>query len=50
MHAGVPLGGAVASLVAMMGLHEDWQSIFLVGGIMPLLLVVPLYLAMPPFR
>lgn len=50
MYAGVPLGGAVASLVAMMGLHEDWQSIFLVGGILPLLLVVPLYILMPPFR
>lgn len=50
MYAGVPIGGAVASLVAMMGLHEDWQSIFLIGGVLPLLLVVPLYLLMPPFR
>lgn len=50
MYAGVPLGGAIASIVAMMGLHEDWQSIFLIGGILPLLLVVPLFLLMPPFR
>lgn len=50
MYAGVPLGGAIASIVAMMGLHEDWQSIFLIGGILPLLLVVPLYILMPPFR
>lgn len=50
MYAGVPLGGAVASVVAMTGLHEDWQSIFLVGGVLPLLLVVPLYLLLPPFR
>jgi AAHS family 3-hydroxyphenylpropionic acid transporter len=50
MYAGVPLGGAIASVVAMMGLHEDWQSIFLIGGILPLMLVVPLFLLMPPFR
>jgi MFS transporter, AAHS family, 3-hydroxyphenylpropionic acid transporter len=50
MYAGVPLGGAIASGVAMMGLHEDWQSIFIVGGILPLLLVAPLFLLMPPFR
>lgn len=50
MYAGVPLGGAVASIVAMLGLHEDWQSIFLVGGILPLLLVVPLFILLPPFR
>ena len=50
MYAGVPLGGAIASGVAMMGLHEDWQSIFLVGGILPLLLVVPLFLLLPPFK
>ncbi|PZQ48173.1 MAG: 3-(3-hydroxy-phenyl)propionate transporter MhpT [Rhodovulum sulfidophilum] len=50
MYAGVPIGGAIASLVAMMGLHEDWQSIFVVGGILPLLLVVPLYRMLPPLR
>lgn len=50
MYAGVPLGGAVASVVAMLGLHEDWQSIFIIGGILPLLLVVPLFILMPPFR
>lgn len=50
MYAGVPLGAAVASLVAMVGLHEDWQSIFIIGGVLPLLLVVPLYVLMPPFR
>ncbi|TPE48197.1 3-(3-hydroxy-phenyl)propionate transporter MhpT [Amaricoccus solimangrovi] len=50
MYAGVPLGGAIASVVAMMGLHDDWQSIFLIGGILPLLLVAPLFLLMAPFR
>lgn len=50
MYAGVPLGGAIASGVAMLGLHDDWQSIFVVGGILPLLLVGPLYLLMAPFR
>ncbi|MFK4047827.1 4-hydroxybenzoate transporter (plasmid) [Roseomonas mucosa] len=50
MYAGVPLGGAIASLVSMVGLHEDWQSIFFIGGLMPLVLVIPLYLILPSFR
>lgn len=50
MYAGVPLGGAVASLVAMDGLHGGWQSIFLVGGILPLILIVPLLTLLPPLR
>lgn len=33
VYAGVPLGGAVASGVSMLGLHGgDWHTIFLVGG------------------
>ncbi|AWK89648.1 3-(3-hydroxy-phenyl)propionate transporter MhpT [Azospirillum thermophilum] len=50
MYAGVPLGGAIASAVAMMGLHGDWQSIFLIGGVLPILLVVPLLLLLAPFK
>jgi AAHS family 3-hydroxyphenylpropionic acid transporter len=50
MYAGVPLGGAVASLVSMLGLHGDWQTIFLVGGLLPLVLVGPLVLLLAPFR
>ncbi|MDK1494099.1 MFS transporter [Sinorhizobium sp. 7-81] len=49
MYAGVPLGGAVASGVAILGLHGgDWHSIFLVGGIMPLLLAPAIYILLPP--
>ncbi|AIC31123.1 3-hydroxyphenylpropionic transporter MhpT (plasmid) [Rhizobium etli bv. mimosae str. IE4771] len=49
MYAGVPLGGAVASGVAMLGLHGgDWHSIFLVGGIMPLLLAPTIHILLPP--
>ena len=40
MYAGIPLGGAIASGVSMLGLHGgDWHSIFLIGGILPLILV-----------
>ncbi|WP_321380280.1 3-(3-hydroxy-phenyl)propionate transporter MhpT [Rhizobium sp.] len=47
MYAGVPLGGAVVSLLAMAGLHDDWRSIFIAGGVAPLLLVGPLMLLLP---
>lgn len=51
MYAGMPLGAAVASLVALMDLHGgDWRSIFLVGGILPLLLVPFIYLGLPPLK
>lgn len=48
MYAGVPLGGAIASGVSMMGLHGDWRMIFLVGGIMPLVLVPFVHFMLPP--
>lgn len=49
MYAGVPMGGAVASGVAILGLHGgDWHSIFLVGGIMPLLLAPAIHMLLPP--
>ncbi|MCM2294486.1 3-(3-hydroxy-phenyl)propionate transporter MhpT [Allorhizobium sp. BGMRC 0089] len=48
MYAGVPLGGGVASVIAMAGLHDDWRSIFIAGGIMPVLLVGPLLALLPP--
>ncbi|PZU21338.1 MAG: 3-(3-hydroxy-phenyl)propionate transporter MhpT [Shinella sp.] len=51
MYAGVPLGGAVASGVAMLGLHgDDWHSIFVVGGILPLLLAPFIHTLLPPLR
>lgn len=49
MYAGVPLGGAVASGVAMLGLHGgDWHTIFLVGGIMPIVLAPFVHTMLPP--
>lgn len=51
MYAGVPLGGAVASGVAMVGLHgDDWHSIFVVGGLMPLLLAPLIHAMLPPLQ
>ncbi len=50
VYAGVPLGGATVSLVAMAGLHNDWQSIFIIGGVLPLLLIVPLWHYLPPLH
>jgi AAHS family 3-hydroxyphenylpropionic acid transporter len=48
MYAGVPLGGAAVSIVAMLGLHDDWRLIFIIGGVLPLILVVPLMTMLPP--
>ncbi|SIQ18558.1 MFS transporter, AAHS family, 3-hydroxyphenylpropionic acid transporter [Rhizobium sp. RU35A] len=49
MYAGVPLGGAIASGVATLGLHGgDWHMIFLVGGLMPLVLAPFVQLLLPP--
>lgn len=51
MYAGMPFGAAVASLVALLGLHGgDWRSIFLVGGILPLLLVPFIAMGLPPLK
>ena len=40
MYCGVPLGGALAAVVAMFS-SEHWQTTFIIGGLVPLL-VVPL--------
>lgn len=51
MYAGVPLGGAIASLVAMAGLHGgDWRAIFFVGGVLPILIVPFIQLMLPPLK
>ncbi len=46
MYAGVPLGGALAAVVAML-FGEHWQMTFFIGGLAPLL-VVPLMLLWLP--
>lgn len=49
MYAGVPLGGAIASGVAMLGLHGgDWHTIFVVGGLLPLVIVPFVQFLLPP--
>lgn len=40
MYAGTPLGGALASVVAVLSTSEHWRAVFIVGGIAPLLLAV----------
>lgn len=46
MYSGVPLGGALAAVVAMFS-HDHWQMTFIIGGLAPLL-AVPLMLALLP--
>lgn len=45
--AGLPLGGALAGLLARSPLAEDWRMIFVVGGIAPLLAAPLLHLVLP---
>ncbi|MBM3104135.1 MAG: 3-(3-hydroxy-phenyl)propionate transporter MhpT [Pseudomonas sp.] len=46
MYAGVPLGGALAAVVAMFS-HDHWQITFIIGGLAPLF-AVPLMLLLLP--
>ncbi|SEN24323.1 MFS transporter, AAHS family, 3-hydroxyphenylpropionic acid transporter [Pseudomonas sp. ok272] len=46
MYCGVPLGGALAAVVAMFS-TEHWQTTFIIGGLVPLL-VVPLMVWLLP--
>ncbi|AHG41178.1 MFS transporter [Pseudomonas syringae CC1557] len=46
MYSGVPLGGALAAVVAMFT-SEHWQTTFIIGGLAPLL-VVPLMILLLP--
>ncbi|HEY0212111.1 MAG TPA: 3-(3-hydroxy-phenyl)propionate transporter MhpT [Paenirhodobacter sp.] len=49
MYAGIPVGGAIASGVAMLGLHgDDWRSLFVVGGLLPLALAPFIHRLLPP--
>jgi len=48
---GMPLGGAVAGLVARTPMAlDDWRTIFLVGGLAPLLIAPLLYWLLPAGR
>ncbi|WLH86931.1 3-(3-hydroxy-phenyl)propionate transporter MhpT [Pseudomonas sp. FP2338] len=46
MYCGVPLGGALAALVAMFS-SEHWQTTFIIGGLAPLLAVPLMILLLP---
>jgi AAHS family 3-hydroxyphenylpropionic acid transporter len=46
MYAGVPLGGALAAVVAML-FTDHWQATFIIGGLAPLL-VAPLMILLLP--
>lgn len=49
MYAGIPLGGGSAAVVSMLGLWGDnWQVLFLIGGILPLLLSPFIHFGLPP--
>jgi AAHS family 3-hydroxyphenylpropionic acid transporter len=46
--AGMPAGGALASLIGFLGgAHGDWRIVFYVGGIAPLALALVMALALP---
>jgi AAHS family 3-hydroxyphenylpropionic acid transporter len=42
-YSGMPFGGALASLVSLLGGPGHWRTIFLVGGVVPLTLAPVLY-------
>ncbi|MBV7492520.1 MULTISPECIES: 3-(3-hydroxy-phenyl)propionate transporter MhpT [Pseudomonas] len=46
MYCGVPLGGALAAVVAMFS-SEHWQTTFIIGGLTPMLVVPLMALLLP---
>lgn len=47
MYCGVPIGAALAAAMGFSGLAQAWQTVFWVGGIVPLLLVPLLMRRLP---
>jgi AAHS family 3-hydroxyphenylpropionic acid transporter len=47
VYAAMPLGGAAASLLTMLIATSHWRTIFIVGGVIPLLLVPLLAISLP---
>lgn len=47
LYAGLPSGGALASLVAAVGSPGSWQTVFFVGGIAPLIAIPLLIFVLP---
>jgi AAHS family 3-hydroxyphenylpropionic acid transporter len=50
LYAGLPTGGATASLISLLGRHDNWQEIFVVGGVAPLVAAPVLALLLPDSR
>jgi len=51
LYAGLPCGGALAALTSLAGVEpESWKNVFLVGGLAPILLCLPLALYLPESR
>jgi AAHS family 3-hydroxyphenylpropionic acid transporter len=50
LYAGLPTGGALVSLLSLVGAAENWQLVFHVGGIAPLLAVPLMILFLPESR
>lgn len=50
MYAGMPIGGALAALVSIVGLPGGWSTIFIVGGVGPILLVPVLARRLPTLK
>jgi AAHS family 3-hydroxyphenylpropionic acid transporter len=50
LYAGLPSGGALASLVAALVKSNSWQNVFFVGGIAPLVAVPLLLFVLPESR
>ena len=50
VYAAMPLGGAAASLLSMIVTTTQWRVVFVVGGVMPLLLVPLMAVFLPESR
>jgi MFS transporter, AAHS family, 3-hydroxyphenylpropionic acid transporter len=47
VYAAMPLGGAVASLLIMLIANSQWRTIFVIGGVLPLLLAPLMLIGLP---
>lgn len=50
LYAGLPSGGAIASLISLLGPNGNWQEIFIVGGLAPLIVAPVLAFLLPDSR
>ena len=50
MFCGMPAGGAAVALLARFAPEIDWRTLFLIGGLLPILLVPVVHLLLPETR